>query len=121
MLFLIYLNDIHVSSPKVKFYHFADDTCIFHSSKQLSSLEKELNIALENVANWLKANKCNLSVKKSCLLLFNLRRNRIKENLNIHLYTEELEQKEFAKYLSICIEENLSWHKHIQMTINKIR
>ena len=42
LLFLIYVNDIHVSSPQIKFYLFADDTCIFHSSKQLSSLEKEL-------------------------------------------------------------------------------
>ena len=65
LLFLIYVNDIHVSSPKVKFHLFADDTCIFHSSKQFLSLEKELNITLENVANWLKANKLNLNVKKS--------------------------------------------------------
>ena len=47
LLFLIYVNDIHVSSPKVKFHLFANDMYIFHSSKQFSSLEKELNIALE--------------------------------------------------------------------------
>ena len=86
----------------------------------LSSLEKELNIAIVNVANWLKANKLNLNVKKSNLLLFKLDRNRTKEKLNIHLDTEVFEQKEFPKYLGIYTDENLTWHKHIQMTINKI-
>ena len=40
LLFLIYVNDIHVSSPQVKFHLFADDTCIFNSSKQLLSTGK---------------------------------------------------------------------------------
>ena len=60
------------------------------------------------------------NVKKSNLLLFNLDRNRTKEKLNIYLDTEVFEQKEFANYLGIYIDENLSWHKHIQITINKI-
>ena len=41
LLYLIYVNDIHVSPPQVKVHLFADGTYIFHSSKQLSSLEKE--------------------------------------------------------------------------------
>ena len=64
LLFLIYINDIYLSSPVVKFYLFADDACIFHSSKNYSELEQELNTALKNVATWLKANKLTLNVKK---------------------------------------------------------
>ena len=48
-LFLIYVNKIHVSGSMVKYHRYADE--IFHSSKQLSTLKKDLNIALENVAN----------------------------------------------------------------------
>ena len=44
---------------------------------------KRAKIVQENVAYWLKANKLNLNVKKSNLLLFNLGRNRKKEKLNI--------------------------------------
>ena len=89
LLFLTYVNDIYVSSTKVKFHIFEDDTCIFHSSLQLSSLKKDVSVAQENVANWLKANKLTLNVKKSNLL-FNLGRNRTKEKLNIHVNTEGL-------------------------------
>ena len=38
----------------------------------------------------------------------------------IYALTQVFEQKEFANYLGIYIDENLSWHKHIQITINKI-
>ena len=51
LLFLIYINDIHVSSPQVKFHLFADDTCIFHSSKDATTLQRDLNTSLENVSN----------------------------------------------------------------------
>ena len=34
--------------------------------------------------------------------------------------TQRNSNKEFSKYLGIYIAENLSWYKHIQMTINKI-
>ena len=38
----------------------------------------------------------------------------------MYTLTEELQQKQFAKYLGIYIDESLSWHKHIKMIINKI-
>ena len=62
----------------------------FNSSSQLSSLKKDLSVAQENVANWLKANKLTLNVNKKPNLLFNLGGNRTKEKLNIHVNTKEL-------------------------------
>ena len=50
--------------PFVKCHLFADDTCIFHLHHNISTLEKELNIALHNVANWLRANKLTLKCIK---------------------------------------------------------
>ena len=44
LLFLIYINDIHILSSKVKFHLLADDTCIFRSSKNLHTLENEVTV-----------------------------------------------------------------------------
>ena len=41
---------------KVKILLFADDTCLFHSSKDISILQNDLNDSLNNTANCLKAN-----------------------------------------------------------------
>ena len=56
----------------MKFHLFADDTRIFHSHHNISTPETELNIALHNVTNWMRANKLTLNVSKSNLLLFNV-------------------------------------------------
>ena len=41
--FLLYINDIYVSSDKLNFYLFADDTNILHAKKNLKSLEQIVN------------------------------------------------------------------------------
>ena len=63
LLLLLYVNDLHISSPKVKLLLFADDTCLFHSSKNINILQNDLN----DLANWLKANKLTLNIDKSSL------------------------------------------------------
>ena len=60
LLFLLYVNDIHRCSNKLRFYLFADDTNILYADKNLRDLETIVNIELQNVYNWLTANKLTL-------------------------------------------------------------
>ena len=83
-------------------------------------LFKEIYSSLENVPNWLKANKLTLNVKKSNLLFFNIGNNEPKKDINTYLDGEQLKPKEYAKYLGVYIDNKLSWQKHIQETNNKI-
>ena len=43
LLFLLYINDIYVSSDKLNFYLFPDDTNILYTNKNLKSLEQIVN------------------------------------------------------------------------------
>ena len=63
LLFLIYINNIFLSAPKISFHLFADDTCVFHSYKNLKQLQNVMNNALDNIGNWLKANRLTFNVK----------------------------------------------------------
>ena len=65
LLFLLYVDDIYCSSKKLKFYLFADDTNILHSHKDLKTLEKEMNVELHNVYQWLVSNKLTLNLKRN--------------------------------------------------------
>ena len=115
LLLLIYINDIHISSSKVKFHLFAGDMCIFHSGKNLHTLENKLHGALKNISDWLISNKLTLNVDESNLLFFHM--NRIqKADLNIRLENEKLKVKEFTKYVGIYIDSKLTWRKQIQIT-----
>ena len=85
LLFLIYINDIFLAAPKVSFHLFADDTCIFHSNKNYRNLEDEINTSLENITNWLKANKLMINVKN--LIIFKVG-NGQSADLTINIYIE---------------------------------
>ena len=77
--------------------------------------------ALNKISSWLKANKLTLNVKKSNLVLFSIGKNhKNKENIKLTISNEELEQKDYAKYLGICIGKNLSWRKQIENPTHKL-
>ena len=102
LLFLININDIFLAAPKVSFHLFADDTCIFHSNKNYKKLEDEINTSLDNITNWLKANKLMINVKKSNLIVFKVGNSQSAgETINIYIENQILEPKDTAKYLGV--------------------
>ena len=57
LLFFLYINDIQASSRKLDLFLFADDTNLLFADKYLKSLKLIMNKELENVCDWLLANK----------------------------------------------------------------
>ena len=70
LLFLLYINDIILSSGICKFTLFADDTSLFYSHENKVEGAKILNVELIKIADWLAANELSLNVGKSKLLIF---------------------------------------------------
>ena len=104
LFFLLYINDIALSSPMLSFYLFADDTTIFLSDKNVKNLEEILNRELVNVSHWLVANKLSLNVKKSNVLLFRTKNNKNTLNINLMLNGIPIEEKLEAKYLGVTYQ-----------------
>ena len=70
LLFLLYINDIHLSSDKLKFYFFADEPNILYADKNLEAVEQTVNAELKNVHDWLTTNKLTLNTKKYNFVIF---------------------------------------------------
>ena len=81
LLFIIYMNDIHIASEQFNFILYADDTnmispvCSFSSQIALQSfsttrLSHNINMELNNIQEWLSINKLSLNVKKTKLMIF---------------------------------------------------
>ena len=122
LLFLIYINDIAEVSSTLTFFLFADDTSVFFSHKNQNDLENILNTELEKLSDWLTANKLSLNVGKSNVLLFRPKnaKNELKSKLTIN--GEKLEEKFFAKYLGILIDNKLTFNNqtdHIKKKLIK--
>ena len=65
MLFLVYINDLpnclSIAQPRM----FADDTIISYSSDSLDEIQYVINPELENLNNWLMANKLSSNIAKT--------------------------------------------------------
>ena len=68
-LFLLYINDLHTAIKFCTVHHFADDTNLLHISKSIKKLNKFVNFDLEDLSNWLNANKISLNVSKTELIM----------------------------------------------------
>ena len=126
LLFLLYINDIQESSDKFSFYLFADDTNILYSDKNLKSLELSVNQELNNVYDWLTANKLTLNTKKSNFVIFCPPQRKLTYQPRIVIFDSNqnkkvaLEHKDYVKHLGILIDKNLSWKHHIGHIVIKV-
>ena len=69
LLFSIYINDMHKSSP-LNFLHYADDTTIYYSDVHLPPLMEKLESECERVFDWICANQLSLNLLKTFYVIF---------------------------------------------------
>ena len=99
---------------------FADDTSIFLSHRDPKELGKILNIELCHVSDWLKSNKLSLNVAKSNFLHFRNKNDTNNQPIKLFIDKSEIEEKEFAKYLGIIIDNKLTFAQHIDYLKTKL-
>ena len=78
LLFLLYINDLRIATQKSLVHHFADDTNLIVSNRNLKNLRLKMNEELKSQYEWLWANRLSLNVLKTEFLLFrsNLKKKR---------------------------------------------
>ena len=61
LLFILYVNDI----TKIEIILFADDTTLLYSHPDISSKINSINMKLNEISNWFKANKLSVNSSKT--------------------------------------------------------
>ena len=107
ILFLIFINDMPLSSRLFRYTLFADDTCLFMSHEDPKTLEDLVNSELENIDQWLIDNRLSLNVDKSCFLLFT-GKTRFQQDFKICISDKEVSRVSAAKYLGVHIDDKLT-------------
>ncbi|CAB4038371.1 Hypothetical predicted protein, partial [Paramuricea clavata] len=69
LVFLLYINDLPECLKNTRPRLFADDTNFTASSHSIADIEIAVNCDLENLRNWLMANKLSLNVAKTEFML----------------------------------------------------
>ena len=70
LLFLVYINDLPICLEKCTSKLYADDTDISASDNSIKEAEKQVSKNLNNIYNWLIANKLSLNVIKTKYMIF---------------------------------------------------
>ena len=110
LLFIIYINDFHKSSPRLSFLHFADDSSIFFSHRNPNYLVDTLNNELRCASDWIKSNKLSLNLQKTNYMLFSNSINNIPGDI---VFDNTLINKESQiKFLGVTLDDKLSWKPH---------
>ena len=120
LLFIIYINDLHNAVRYSQSYHFADDTHLLNISDSPKKIQKQLNIDLKLLYNWLLANKISLNSKKTEMIVFQKPGSKIDWNWNIRLNGYKLSLSDQIKYLGIYLDKYLNGHYHSNLVMQKL-
>ena len=120
LLFLVYINDI-ANSTKGNILSFADDTTVFMSDDDPVQLFIRANACINDLFDWLCANKLSLNTRKTNYMLIQPSNKKYDfSNLNISVNGNTLSRENSCKFLGIYIDESLSWKKHLKYINSKI-
>ena len=120
LLFLIYIIDLSAVSQITFPIMYADDTNIFIRGKDLPKMEHNLNIEIQNISQWLKANKPSLNIKKTCTMTFSNIPSVRKRINNIYIDGTQIDTVSHAQFLGVIIDNKINWNEHIKYTCKKI-
>ena len=117
LLFSIYVNVVKSS----QFNMYADDTQLHCCGRDLSLVQKDFQGDIDQVQVWLQANRLQLNISKSVLMLIGSRQKLQSHKVSISIGGKDLMQVASTKYLGVVIDQHLTWQNHINHILKSVR
>jgi hypothetical protein len=141
ILFLCYINDLFRVTSFLTFM-FADDTFCLKSDSNLRTLIQNVNLEINRMAVWFRANKLAVNISKTKYMIFTMRGKRIDADLPLVVYdanepnmphdaslvnpleryhdNHPLKEGRAYKLLGIYLDEHLSLNFHTDHIVSKL-
>ena len=122
LLFLIYINDLPNCLAHSKTRMYADDTNLSFAGNNVLDIEQNLNQDLENVNEWLIANKLTLNQSKTEFMLIGSRQRirTFETSPSLEIGGMLINRVSHTKSIGVYLDENLIWNEHINQISRKI-
>jgi hypothetical protein len=141
ILFLCYINGLHTVTDLLTLM-YADDTFTLDAGEDLNTLINTVNMEINKIAVWFRANKLAVNIDKTKYIIFRMKGKKIDKNtpdiiyngnepgqLYDHTLVTSLERYHDEhtspdcrayKYLGIYLDEHLTLESHTTHIINKL-
>ena len=119
ILFILFMNDLHLFSNKCSIILFADYTNIIFLNKNINNLNSLVTNELIKLKNWLIMNKLTINIVKSCYIIIDNINKHYFDN-NIHIDNKLLNRVECYKLLGMYIDDKLNWKVHIDYICKRV-
>ena len=113
LLFLIYVNDISALHLTSDILLYADDTVLTWSCECMKDLSRLIQNDINILKYWCDENKLTINVKKTKLILFNVKQEMRLSFPAIKINDTSLELVSQYKYLGITLDQDLNMYTHI--------
>ena len=118
-LFSLYINDMHRSSKKLKFIHFADDTVIYMCGSNLSQLSREFCEELKLVDMWLNTNRLSLNIEKTHFMVHSHKTFDINDCI-VKIRDTPINHVRSVKFLGIIIDERFNFNLQVSSLVKQL-
>ncbi|GFU84120.1 putative RNA-directed DNA polymerase from transposon BS [Trichonephila clavipes] len=121
-LFSLYLSGIeNVIKRKCEIDAFEDDIVLWKSDSDLTKLDTDINLVLEDIPNFALDHKLTFNPTKSPVIFFTTNRKLYNFHINIFLHDQLLTVDKHPKYLGFILNPEIQGNKHIDSILLKAR
>lgn len=117
--YLLYVHSLKYANLESKYFMFADDTVLVHSSTDKTCLEQTINKDLDTYFEWLCWNRLSINTEKTVYMILK-QKNKYSCKLNIKLNNKVLHEVTEYKYLGLTICNDLNFNAHVENVIGKL-
>ena len=111
-LFKLAINDITKEIPtNVKYSMYVDDILIYVEGRNLNSMERRIQNAINKIAKWAENHGYRFSNTKTKAIIFSRRERAIP---SLKLYNQEIPTEKEIKFLGLTFDSRLTWSSHIK-------
>ena len=125
LLFTVLVSDLSDAIKRGRYHMYADDTQLYYSCKleNVNSTISDINSDLDRISKFSKTNCLKLNAAKSKFIIIGSRHNlkQLKNTLldPIKIDNKIIEREYEAKNLGITFDEELTWTRHVNLSIAK--
>ena len=120
LLFILHLNDLPSAVVECNVLMYADDTVLFFSAPEVSTVEATLVRELQAIECWLRLNSLFINVTETEVMLFGTSQRLAKvDQFSVRVNGSAIKRVTEFKYLGVIFDEHLSWNEHVKEIVPK--